>query len=342
MTISSSTIYQPGQDNGAGATDALFRTKMLNTVIADTKAASVFTDGDYLVQKTDKSDGGYAYHVGTIKLCYSQHGDEIPPQSLKQSTIEVKVDTPLAVNITFSKTLNQMSEIADVQIAMLSKRYADVRAKLFDTSLFGAAVNARSLPAKVSGNRTTKVIKAGNIDLLDGSVADSGAKFLAMLDELYLYTVENNISRDVLTIYVSPQVFGKLLMNNASLRDKQFGGQGSLVTGSDIGTYYMGIRIKVAPYLPTVALLTDTAVKSWGLEDPNGAAVLQAKYRADFSKVLAVVMTNTAALKVTNFDLSLAQEERATHQATSVVMTEQFGLGIVDPASVMILTHKEA
>lgn len=335
--MAASDVFQPGSNNGGVDNTELFKEKMLAGVITNTFAASTFEQGSRVKTVTlNKNDQFYQYHVGDIKAIYNPPGVTVPAQNMKQSENKIGTDTPLAARIVHSVHINNLSEIADTQINRIGESYGAFRARLFDTICFGVLGQASEAPSPVDGNRGGKVFTA-EVDVM--TAADGPAQFEKLMQEAVVYARKHNMPLGSLTMYVGPEVFRKLLLPNKDLRDTQIGGVGSVITGDNLGYKYMGIPIVFAPYLTNANLTDGPTIIANGLSDVNGAAILLSKYRYNFTKTLAFLATNTSLVKVVNQPLTVEQDKTIADLTEMVVVSESFGVGFVDPASVIQLKN---
>lgn len=305
--MADATPSRPGQVNLSGADDALFLKVFGGEVLTAFEESNVFLD-KHFVRTIDSGKSAQFPVLGrAAKAKLHVPGTELTGQQIAAAEQVITVDGLL---------------IADTYVALIDelKNHYDVRSK-YATELgrslaktFDEHVAAMGLLAARAANPITGM-PGGTVDNAAGNsgINTDSDKLVAAFYRAATKFDETEVpDADTRYGFIKPAQY-YLLAQNTKVLNKDWGGSGVY---SDGKVYKVaGITLVKTNHLPSSNITSTT--------EEN------AKYRGDFSKTVALIMTNDAVGTVKLLDLAMESGWDRRRQATHLLSKYVMGHGIV-------------
>lgn len=299
--MANATVISLGQDNGAGALDALFLKLFGGEVLAAFEETCVTMD-KHLVKTIPH--GKSASFPATWKLAASYHtpGAEINGQAVTQSERVITIDD-LLIAPWFIANIDEAKNHYDAR-SIYSVEAGRALANAWDKNVLQVGVLAARAAATVTGADGGSAITNASYKT-DGAVLASGIFSAAQkLDE-------KSISENDRYAFVKPAQY-YLMVQTTALINRDFGGSGVYAEGSILKV--AGVSIVKANHLPTTNITSGPTA-----------------YQGDFSKTAALVMNKAAVGTVKLLDLAHEAAYDIRRQGTLGVSKYAIGHGILRP-----------
>ena len=329
------TVSRLGQVNNAGNVRELFQKLFAGEVLRAFKTKNIMM-GLHRVRTIKNGKSAAFPIIGTAKAQYHTAGQLIEGQQIAAQERTVTVDDLLVAPVF----------IARIDEAM---NHYDVRQPYSDEC-------GSSISDLFDRNVLRMACKAGFITDADKAAA---AGVPAVTGETYTSNIELAKAGDELR--------GDMLVNaifkaRAEIEDKNIGGEPFIVLrpaqyyslfnaedvtklqwmNSDVGGVgsYAQAKVPVIAGMPVkVSVNLPSADESAHLNDVE-ALTDPAKYRADYSRVVGLVMTKDAVCTVKLFDLSTESEYQMSRQGTLMLAKMACGHNILRPAASVLILKK--
>lgn len=323
------TVSRLGQQNKTGDARALFMDLFAGEVITQFEQKNLMMDKHRV--KTIKSGRSYEFPlVGTAGARYHVPGQLIEASALAHSKRRVTIDE-LLISPVFIDRLDEAMNHYDVR-SIYTKECANALANVADRNILRTAVKAAFIDtaqkAESAGlNPVEGETFTDNITL--GAAGDElkGDKLVQALFKAREEFDKKDVSGEPFVVLKPEQYYSLFNTTDTSklfYMNKDVGGVGSIATAQI--PMVAGMKVYMSNHLPTTDQSTDL-----GDSDP-ASAVRPDAYKADFSKVVGLVMTEEAIATVKLFDLATEMEYQIERQGTLLVAKYAMGHNILRPA----------
>lgn len=303
--MANATVTAFGQNNGSGASDALFLKVFGGEVLAAFEEANTVMD-KHTVRTI--SSGKSAQFPATWKVTAGYHtpGAEIVGQTSNVSERVITIDDLLLASV-FIASIDEAKSHFDVR-SIYSKEVGRALAYQWDKNVLQTGVLAARASATVTGanggstlTSATTLYKTSATDLAAGLVAATQA-----MDEKDIPESEDKFA------FIRPAQY-YLLAQNKDLVDRDYTlGNGDYAKANIL--YAGGCRLVKTNHLPITNIASGPT-----------------QYQGDFSKTAALVMTRQAVGTVKLLDLAQEMAYDIRRQGTLVVAKYAVGHGILRP-----------
>lgn len=323
------TVSRLGQQNKAGDSRALFMDLFAGEVITQFEEKNLMMPLHRV--KTIKSGRSYEFPmVGTTGAKYHVPGQQIEASALAHSKRRVSIDE-LLISPVFIDRVDEAMNNFDVR-SIYTKQCANALANVADRNILRVALKAAAVDTEA------KAVAAG-LNPVAGETFTQNVTLTAAGDELKgdklvqaLFKAREEFDKKDVTgtpfVVLKPEQYYSLFNTTDTSKlfymNKDVGGVGSIATASI--PMVAGMKVYMSNHLPTT---DESALLANG--DPE-SAVRAALYRADFSKVCGLVMTEEAVATVKLFDLATEMEYQIERQGTLIVAKYAMGHNILRPA----------
>lgn len=297
-----------GQNNGAGAADALFRDIFTGEVLTAFNNKVVTMD-KHDVRNISNGNTATFYATGKQSGGYHVPGTEVTGRQFKQGKITVATDDILYTD-SFIAEIDELKTAYEVR-GEISRQQGDFLAQSFDKNVLRQMVLAARTAATVTGN-------PGGVSLALANADTDSNVFVKLAFAARQSFQERSIPWEEATLFLRPAM-NSLVVQNKDVLNKLWGGEGSYAQGSI--NMIAGMPLVVTNNLPKADLSGDTAITAAG-EDPN---LILAKYRGNFSKTQAVISTRDSVATVKLRDL--ITEVNYDPRRFGTLITSRFALG---------------
>lgn len=303
--MSNATVLSFGQNNGAGASDALFLKVFGGEVLAAFEESNVVMD-KHTVRTI--SAGKSAQFPATWKVSAGYHtpGTEIVGQTSNVSERVITIDDLLLASV-FIASIDEAKSHFDVR-SIYSKEVGRALAYQWDKNVLQTGLLAARASATVTGayggtslTSATTLYRTSASDLAAGIYAAVQA-----MDEKDIPETEEKFT------YVRPAQYYLLAQSTALVNRDWAAGNGNYAEGKVI--QIGGSQLVKTNHLP----ITDVATGP-------------AQYQGDYSKTAFLTMTRQAVGTVKLLDLSQEMAYDIRRQGTLVVAKYAVGHGILRP-----------
>lgn len=307
MPVSFGTGVTPslaGQQNGAGATDALFLKLFAGEVLTAFSELNVFQERT-MVRAISSGKSAQFPATWKAEAAYHQPGQQILGQVINGSERVIVVDD-LLVSPVFIASIDEAKSHFEFR-GEYTKQCGEALARTFDKNLAQVlALTARAAATVTGGNGGTQIINASaktNADSLIGSVASA----IQALDEKDVPPGERYVA-------VTPSQYYMLLTSGSRAINRDYNpeGNGSVRSGTVISLF--GAEVVKTNHLPSTLVTTGPAA-----------------YQGDFTTTAALVWQRGAAGTTKLMDLSVEMAYQIEYQGTMVVAKYALGHGILRP-----------
>lgn len=300
------TYNQTGQDNGAGADDALFLTMYGGEVLASYNAANIM-EKYHIVNTYDSGKSWTFPKIGRGTAQYWDGATELTGLNIDSSEIEITINDLLYHDLY----IRQIDELRD----HVSKRQEYARqqgeaiAVQFDQGILRAGVLASRAASTVTGLE-------GGTEVTDADSDTNGASLAASI-----YTAATNLDdkfvpQEGRRAFVKPAQY-HLLAQTTDVINKDWSGEGS---------YARGLVHAVAD----VDIVKTTNLPQ---ADDSANTAIPANQRADFSNTTALIMRDDAVRTCKLLGMTTEMDYKTEHQATHLVAKMMSGTGVNRPES---------
>jgi hypothetical protein len=309
------TTYQlPGQDNSAGADDALFLKMYGGEVLASFNAMNIMEK----YHRVNTYSAGKSFQfpkIGRATAAYWDGSTELTGMEIDNSEVEITIDDLLYHDLY----IREIDELKD----HVSKRQEYARqqgeaiANTFDYNVLRMGI----LASRASATITSQSGDAGT-EITDADSNTNGASLAASL-----FTAATNMDNKYVPAsdrfcFVKPAQY-YLLAQTTDVINKDWGGDGSYARG--LVHAVADVNIVKTTNLPQANDTSNTDIPS--------------KYRANYSTVTALVMHPEAVRTAKLMGVKTEMDYKTEHQATHLVAKMLLGSGINRPeAAVSIKT----
>jgi hypothetical protein len=318
--MANANVSLQGQNNGAGAEDALFYKLFTGEVLTAFSANNVM-EGRHRIRNI--SSGKSAAFANTGKAFGRVHtpGEEILGQNQLHSETVITVDDLLIAD-TFIADIYEAKNHYEVR-GEYAKQNGLALARTFDKQSFRVAATAARASNKITGlpGGTSLTLSAGYAAASDAAKAQEFAEALFTIHQNF---VEKDVPLEGVFCAVRPVDYFRLVRNK-DLLNKDWGGLGSYAM-ADL-PMIAGIPLVVTNHLPS----QDDAANVVGGKISDNGDLIQDKYSGDWTSLQAIVMTPEAMGTVKLIDLGLQSEYDIRRQGTLMVARMAIGQGLLRP-----------
>lgn len=310
-------LFKPGQINGTGAEDALFRDIFTGEVFTAFNKNTKFLDKI----RTRTISGGIAatfYATGTLSAKVHTPGEMLAGQNFKQNKVIVTADELLHATNYIDNYEELKHPAADTVRSELSTQQGVALANVYDLKAALTGLKAARSASTVSGGPSGATITKAN------ARTDASALAAAIFDARTSFSNDNIPWQSDTYTYVRPAQYA-LLAQSKDLLNKDWGGEGSYARGEF--TMVAGIPVVETNTLPVVSFVDSAAITAAG-EDP---AVIIAKYRGDYAKTVALIMNQQAIGSVILKGINTKVADLPEYNATMLSSQLGVGLGVLRP-----------
>lgn len=323
------TVSRLGQQNKAGDARALFMDLFSGEVITQFEETNLMMPLHRV--KTIKSGRSYEFPlVGSTGAKYHVPGQEIQASALAHSKRRVSIDE-LLISPVFIDRVEEAMNNFDVR-SIYTKECANALSNVADRNILRVALKAAAIDTEAKAaaaglNPVAGETFTNNITL--GAAGDElkGDKLVLALFKAREEFDKKNVSGTPFVVLRPEQYYSLFNTTDTSklfYMNKDVGGVGSIATGTI--PMVAGMKIYMSNHLPNTDESTALAAG-----DPE-SAVRPGLYKADFSKVCGLVMTEEAVATVKLFDLATEMEYQIERQGTLIVAKYAMGHNILRPA----------
>jgi hypothetical protein len=313
--MSNATPSRLGQDQLAGATDALFLKVFSGEVMSSFNANTVMADKTRVRNITSGKSAAFAA-IGRIGAQYHTPGAEILGSKVEHGEKVVTIDD-LLISDSFIANIDEAKNHYEVR-SEYSTQMGQALAQTYDRSLISLAVktaaagDAGAVSAQGAASNTNIGATPTVQTIVDALYAEAAA-----MDDLYLPTEDR-------FVIVSPATYWGLVQND-KLVDRDFGQNGSYSDGTVMKVAGMSI-------VKSANLGVDHTANTAEYPDFN------TKYMTDTTGISALVMQRTALATVKLMELASESEYDIRRQGTLMVSKMACGHGAVRPEGIRTLT----
>jgi hypothetical protein len=320
------TVSRSGQQNKAGDARQLFMDLFSGEVITQFEQKNLMMPLHRV--KTIKSGRSYEFPmVGTTGAKYHTPGQQIEASALAHSKRRVSIDELLISPVFIDKVDEAMNHF-DVR-SIYTKECANALSNVADRNILRVAVKA----VTAGLNPVTGETFTSNIVL--GAAGDElkGDKLV-----LALFKAREEFDKKDVTgtpfVILRPEQYYSLFNTTDTSKlfymNKDVGGVGSIATATI--PMVAGMAIHMSNHLPST---DESAALAAG--DPN-SVVRPDLYKADYSKIVGLVMTEEAVATVKLFDLATEMDYQIERQGTLIVAKYAMGHNILRPACAIAIS----
>ena len=313
--MADATVTRLGQIEGAGADDALFLKLFAGEVLAafETQQVAVARHLNRTIPH-----GKSAQFPAIWKTSARTHtpGTEIAGQVIQHNEVIVNIDS-LTISDVFIAEIDEAKNHYDVR-APYTNEVGIALATEMDKNVFRAAL----LAATTSTNEIfTGLSPAGTV--VSNAAMRTDATVLAAGIFAAAQTLEENDVPGSLvrSCFIRPAQF-YILATNKDLLNKDWGGVGELSKAT----------------LPQVAGIDLVKTNNLPITNESAAGDVLAKYRGDWSNVVALIDTPYAAATIKLMDLKTEMAYDIRRQGTLIVAKYASGHGAIRPETAVALT----
>ena len=314
--MANAVVVALGQVNGAGLTDALFLKLFAGEVL------SAFTEMCVTMDKhkiRNITTGKSATFPATWKMTAFYHtpGTEVNGQASNINERVINIDD-LLIAPAFIANIDEAKNHFEVR-AEYTRQCGIALANQWDKNVLQVGVLAASASATVTGGFGGTTLTSATT-LYRTSATDLAAGIYAAAQTLAEKDVPIDHKR---YCFVRPAQY-YLIAQSTALQSRDFSTTNQMYDKGQI-TQIAGIPIVMNNHLPIIDL---TASQNANMKNT---------YNADFSKVAALVMAESAVGTVKLMDLSVESEYQIQRQGTLIVAKYAVGTGILRPEAAVVL-----
>ena len=307
----SMTVSRPGQANGTGDADALFRTQFAGEVITSFSEKNV-TLNRHSVRTIPKGNGADHYFIGKGGGGYHTPGEQLTGRTQYHAKKSIMVDSLLVAD-RFIDNLDEAMVEHEVR-QHYSFDCGRFLAKCFDMAVLRCGLLAARTSAVISGgNGGSAVISANALtdaDALAKAIYDAGT----VLDE-------KDIPEDERACFLKPAQYDLLAQNKDAI-NKDWGGEGSYAAGSI--TRINNIELVKTNNFPRTSVGSTLSVDGVDLSIPSTT-------QGDFTNSAALVMRREAVGTTKLLDLSVEMGYLIDYQGHLIVAKYAIGHDVLQP-----------
>lgn len=322
MTTTFTPVNVIGQKLGAGDERALHRDLFAGELLTKFHDLNV-TKGHY-INKVLKGGKSYKFPVfGSSTGAYVHSmGERIVPKTQKRSELTISLDKRL-YDAIFLDELDEIMADVDARSIYVAQMAANL-AKQQDSNILRMMVKAAESAGLIPGDTP------GGSVLVDAGYRTNAAALAKGIFDAATELKTKNMSLDSVVAFITPAQEAMLVLAKETI-NRDWGGEGSYAAGSisRIG----GIRLVTTNHLPSENLSTDATIAAAGL-DPQS---IFATYRGDYSKVAAIVCSNTAVATVTAVDMDVRFIEQKDSYGELIAASYAYGSGVYRPEGAVVL-----
>ena len=299
--MADATPLRIGQDNGAGATDALFLKVFGGEVLTAFEELNVM---EALQVIRNISSGKSAQFPATWKVGASYHtpGAEIAGQTSNVSERVITIDD-LLISDVFVPLIDEAKNHYDYR-SEYSMQTGRALAKQFDTNSLQVAILAARAAATVTGAN-------GGSQLTNAGYATTGSTMAAGLFSSAQKLDEKDVpENDRYSIWRPAQYY--IMAQTTDIINRDWGGAGIYAEGSVLKA--AGVHILKSNHVPSTNVTTGPTA-----------------YQGDFTNTVAAVFQRGAMGTVKLLDLGMEMEYDIRRQGTLIVAKYALGHGILRP-----------
>lgn len=314
--MSSVNLVRVGQVNGAGDVDELFLKIFAGEVLTAFEETNLALQHVTSRQIPNGKSASFPA-TGRVGAEYHVPGTEIQGLTMNSNEVVITIDD-LLISHGWIANIDEAKQHYDYR-SIFSKEMGRALARQMDKHLFQVGILAARASNVVTGEAGGSVILTSDADLGGTLNFDTSGDDLAAAIFLAAQKFdEKDVPAEGRVAFVRPAQYYKLVkaVNNLN---KDWGGSGSYADGNIVKI--AGIDIQKTNNLPHADLSAVTGV----------TAGTGNKYRGDFSKTSALVMTKEAVATVKLLDLAMESEYHATRQSTFMVAKYAVGHGVLRP-----------
>jgi len=316
--MTAANVSLQGQNDGAGAVDALFYKVFTGEVMAAFDAKNIMESRHRIRNISNQKSASFA-NTGQATGRIHQPGTEILGQDMKHSETVITVDD-LIISDVFVADIYEAQNHYDVR-SDYSHQLGQALARVFDKQVMRVGATAARADNKITG------LPGGSTITATGYAAGTDAdKAVVLADAIFASHqtfLENNVDADGAYVIVRPADYFRLVRNK-DLLNTDWGGLGSYARAEIpmVG----GLPLVVSNHLPAQL----DAVDGNG-DYLDGVDIITPTYAGDYSKLVALVLKPEAVGTVKLLDINLQSEWDIRRQGTLMVARMAVGHGVLRP-----------
>lgn len=296
----------PGQNNAAGAEDALFLKMYGGEVLASFNAANLMEK--YHLVNTYSAGKSFQFpKIGRATAAYWDGSTELDGMSIDNSEVNITIDDLLYHDL-FIREIDELKDHVQKR-GEYARQQGESLANMFDKNILRTGV----LASRAASTITSQSGDAGT-EITDADSNTNGASLAASL-----YTAATNMDNKFVPsgdryAFVKPAQY-YLLAQTTDVINKDWGGDGSYARG--LVHAVADINIVKSVNLPQADDSLNTAIP--------------AKYRGNFSTVTGLIMHPAAVRTAKLMGMRTEMDYKTERQATHLVAKMLLGTGINRP-----------
>lgn len=299
--MSDMTVSFTGQDNGAGALDALHLKLFAGEIITSFNNETVVMD-KHTIREIQNGKSAQFPATGKTSAYYHTPGAEISGTAINHSERVIVIDD-LLLSDAFIANIDEAKNHYDVR-GPYTEQLGDSLAQAFDQNVLQVGYLASRAAATITGQAGGSDVTAGTMKT-DKDVLRAGYFSAAQtLDEAFVPAKDRNVFLRPAQFYLSAQ--------DTTLLNRDYAGNGSISTG--MVETAAGISLVKTNNLPITNITTGPSA-----------------YQGDFTGSAGLVMNKGAVGTVRLLNLALESEYSVRHQGTLMVAKYAVGHGILRP-----------
>lgn len=296
------TLSRLGQNNGAGATDALFIKVATGEILAAFQRTTEFTDKHLMRQIASGKSAAFPVLGRSNNGAYHVPGTELTGGAIPASEKIITIDDLMLTHVSIAN-IDEAKNHYDVR-SEYTNQLGEELGQIFDKNVAQVGVlNARAsanVTGLPGGTRLEAATMATDSDVLAQAHFDAAQVF----DEKYIPEGDRYS-------FLKPAQY-YMLAQNTKVINRDWDGRGSYADGKVVKI--ADIPLVKTNNLPTTQITTGNA-----------------KYQGDFRTTVGLIQHRNAVGTVKLLDLAVEVEYSARHQATIMVAKYAVGHGGLRP-----------
>lgn len=301
----------PGKVNKAGADDALFLKQFGGEILTEFETNCIFKPRTYV--RTIKGGKSAQFPlIGTVQSSLHTPGNFIDGQEVGHAEQTIYVDGLMVAPI-FVASIDEMENHYDIRGPYATEMGREL-AYQYDKNVARMYVKAARATSALTGRSGGSIISGAGMN------TNSDTMVAALFSAAQAFD-EKNVSSDLFGYFRPAQWY--LLAQNTKLLDSDYKGSANISTG-EVDTA-AGIKLVKSNHVPNYDANAGNYI-AVGNKD-----FVQTKYRADYSKTVAVIGNKWAVGTVQLADISMESDWESRRQGTFMVAKMAVGHDVLRP-----------
>ncbi len=302
------TYTQTGQNNGAGADDALFLKMYGGEVLASFNATNIMDQ--YHLSNTYDSGKTFQFpKIGRASAAYWDGSSELTGLTIPNSEVVIQIDD-LLYHDTYIREIDELRDHVSKR-QEYARQQGEAIANAYDQNVLRVGV----LASRAAATITSQSGDAGT-EITDADANTNGASLAASLFTAATNLDDKFVPQGDRYCFVKPQQY-YLLAQTTDVINKDWGGDGSY--GEGLVHQVANIKIINTTNLPTA--------------DDSANSGIPSEYRGDFSNNVALIMRPEAVRTCKLMGMKTEMDYKTEWQGTHMVAKKLCGHGINMPES---------